>query len=452
MSTPPLASASGVLPPLLDTVTEALADGARRRQGPLPSGGPDAVAARVRESVGEILPADGDPQGLARVVRAMAEAAADPADPLCAAHLHCPPLAVAAAADLAASVLNPSLDSWDQAPGTATLEELVTRAVAREAGAEDALVTSGGTESNQLALLLAREARPGIRLVHGANAHHSLPRAAWLLGMPGPVELPTPAGVLDPDRLDEALAGMPGPYVVAATAGTTDAGLVDPLPRIADVCARHGARLHIDAAYGGGLLFSARHRPLLNGTERADTVSLDLHKLGWQPIAAGFLAVRDTRDLIPLGLSAPYLNADDDVEAGLPDLVGRSLRTSRRPDVLKIAATFKTLGRVGIGALVDQVMLLAQEFADIVEADPRFELHDRPVLSTVLFRPAGATDDAVATVRRELLHDGRAVLGRASADGRLWFKATFLNPTAKVDDLAALLALITRRYGRKPPR
>jgi L-2,4-diaminobutyrate decarboxylase len=452
MSTPPLASASGVLPPLLDAVTEALAEGARRRQGPLPAGGPEAVAARVRETVGEILPADGDPRGLARVVRAMAEAAADPADPLCAAHLHCPPLAVAAAADLAASVLNPSLDSWDQAPGTATLEELVTRAVAREAGAEDALVTSGGTESNQLALLLAREARPGIRLVHGANAHHSLPRAAWLLGLPEPVELPTPAGVLDPDRLDEALAGIPGPYIVAVTAGTTDAGLVDPLPRIADVCARHGARLHIDAAYGGGLLFSARHRPLLDGTDRADTVSLDLHKLGWQPIAAGFLAVRDIRDLTPLGLSAPYLNADDDVEAGLPDLVGRSLRTSRRPDVLKIAATFKTLGRVGIGALVDQVILLAREFAQLVEADPRFELHDPPVLSTVLFRPAGASDDAVATVRRELLHDGRAVLGRASADGRLWLKTTFLNPAAKVDDLAALLALITRRYGRKPPR
>ncbi|MFE4629137.1 pyridoxal phosphate-dependent decarboxylase family protein [Streptomyces mirabilis] len=448
MSTPPLASGPegpGALRPLLDTVLDALRDGGEARGGPLPAGGPESVARRVRDAVGDVLPEQGTEDALHVLVRALTEGAADPAHPLCAAHLHCPPLAVATAADLAASALNPSMDSWDQAPAASELEALVTRALAQEIGADDALVTTGGTESNQLALLLAREAHAGVRLIHGANAHHSLPRAAWLLGLPDPVVVPAPAGTMDLAALDEALTelqGLRGSLLVAATAGTTDAGLIDPLPDIADLCEAHGTRLHIDAAYGGGLLFSDHHRGKLDGLDRAHTVTLDLHKLGWQPVAAGLLVVKDPHDLDALSHRADYLNADDDTEAGLPDLLGRSLRTTRRPDILKVAVTLKTLGRAGLGALVDQVCARAVELADLVEAHPGFELYDPPTLSTVLFRPAEASDEAVAAVRRTLLHEGRAVLGRALLDDRLWLKATLLNPHTRPGDLAALLKLV----------
>ncbi|MEV6111960.1 aminotransferase class V-fold PLP-dependent enzyme [Streptomyces sp. NPDC052109] len=447
LRTPPLASGPhgpGTLRPLLGTVLDALAAGARARGGPLPAGGPEAVAARVAHVLGDVLPDTGDPDALRALVHALAEGAADPADPLCAAHLHCPPLAVATAADLAVSALNPSLDSWDQAPAASALEAAVTGALARATGLADALVTTGGTESNQLALLLAREAHGGsVRLVCGANAHHSLPRAAWLLGLPDPVVVPAAGGTLDLAALDAALATLSGPLLVAATAGTTDAGLVDPLPEIAGLCGAHGARLHIDAAYGGGLLFSDRHRDKLAGLEAAHTVTLDLHKLGWQPVAAGVLAVARPGELAVLHQRADYLNATDDTDAGLPDLLDRSLRTTRRPDVLKIAVTLRTLGRTGLGALVDEVCARASEFADLVAEDPGFELYDRPVISTVLFRPADAADAAVAAVRRRLLHEGRAVLGRARLDGRLWLKATFLNPHTRPDDLAQLLKLVT---------
>ncbi|AZQ34074.1 aminotransferase class V-fold PLP-dependent enzyme [Streptomyces cyaneochromogenes] len=466
------------LRPLLDTVLDALSEGARVRGGPLPSGGPEAVAVRLRDAIGDVLPDQGDPDALHDIVRALAEGAADPSDPFCAAHLHCPPLALATAADLAASALNPSLDSWDQAPGASELEGLVTEALAAEVfgtaasrstpppkapaapnataapSAPSALITTGGTESNQLALLLAREAHGAdVRLVHGANAHHSLPRAAWLLGLPEPVVVPAPAGALDPAALGEALtscaaqrlrrgSAQPGALVVAATAGTTDAGLIDPLPEIAALCAAHGARLHVDAAYGGALLFSDRYRDRLTGLDAADTVTLDLHKLGWQPVAAGLLAVRDPHDLAVLHHRADYLNAEDDTEAGLPDLLGRSLRTSRRPDVLKIAVTLKALGRTGLGRLVEQVCDHAREFAALVHDHPGFELYAPPTISTVLFRPAHTGDAAVAAVRRRLLTEGRAVLGRARIDGRLWLKATLLNPHTRPDDLAALLKLV----------
>ncbi|ATL26995.1 pyridoxal phosphate-dependent decarboxylase family protein [Streptomyces formicae] len=455
---PPLAGgAQGPqeLGPLLAVALDALREGAAARGGPLPAGGPDAVTGRVHAAAHPVLPehGTGPDDALRTLVHAVAEGAADPADPLCAAHLHCPPLAVAAAADLAASALNPSMDSWDQAPAAAALEALVTRAIAAEIHPEgDALVTTGGTEANQLALLLAREAATGhgpvrgpVQLLVGDNAHHSLARAAWLLGLPEPVAVPAPAGTLDPAALDEALTELGGPprrFLVAATAGTTDAGLIDPLEEIADLCAVHGARLHVDAAYGGGLLFSDTRKALLRGIERADTVTLDLHKLGWQPAAAGLIAVRDPRDLAALTHRADYLNADDDTEAGLPDLLGRSLRTTRRPDILKIAVTLKALGRQGLGALVDQVCDQATEFADLIEAHPGFELYDTPAISTVLFRPTRADDHHIAHVRRTLLAEGTAVLGRADLDGCRWLKATLLNPHTTPDDLAALLKLV----------
>ncbi|WP_406516811.1 pyridoxal phosphate-dependent decarboxylase family protein [Streptomyces sp. NBC_00134] len=472
---PPLAGGPQgpqALRPLLDTVLDALHDGAAARGGPLPAGGPHTVTTRLRELTGDPLPdhGSGPDTALRTLVQALAEGAADPADPLCAAHLHCPPLALATAADLAVSALNPSMDSWDQAPAASALETLVTDALAHEVygdtdhpgrpgrsdrtgrpGHPQALVTTGGTEANQLAVLLARESHASqgpLQLITGANAHHSLPRAAWLLGLPDPVTVPAPSGTLDPAALDEALTDLPGPKLVTATAGTTDAGLIDPLTEIADVCEHHGARLHIDAAYGAGLLFSPTRRAQLTGLDRAATVTLDLHKLGWQPVAAGLLAVRDPADLTPLTHHADYLNADDDTEAGLPDLLDRSLRTTRRPDILKIAVTLKALGRTGLGALVDQVCDQAQEFAATLQAHPDFELYDTPTLSTVLFRPHSASDECTAHIRRTLLTQGRAVLGRARMDGRLWLKATLLNPHTQPGDLAQLLKLVEGNTSR----
>uniref|UniRef100_UPI00066CE338 pyridoxal-dependent decarboxylase n=1 Tax=Streptomyces sp. SBT349 TaxID=1580539 RepID=UPI00066CE338 len=184
------------LRPLVETVLAALEEGAAARCGPLPGGGPGAVTRRLLARCGPALPAQGTGahDALRSVVSALAEGAADPADPHCAAHLHAPPLAVAAAADLAAAALNPSMDSWDQAPAASALELHLTAALAclvHPGGrAPDALVTTGGTEANLLGLLLARE-RFGPRLVTvcGANAHHSVRRAAWLLGLPAPTVL-----------------------------------------------------------------------------------------------------------------------------------------------------------------------------------------------------------------------------------------------------------------------
>ncbi|MFD0658737.1 pyridoxal phosphate-dependent decarboxylase family protein [Thermocatellispora tengchongensis] len=362
-------------------------------------------------------------------------------------------------------MLNPSLDSWDQAPAAGEVERLVTATVAglvypgREEA--DALVTTGATESNLVALLLARERLgPRLRVICSADAHHSVGRAAWMLGLAPPVGVRTAGGRIDLGALAQTLAIVPGPHCVVATAGTTDRGAIDPIGEVAGLAARRGAYLHVDAAYGGGLLFSHRRARLLDGLPRADSVALDLHKFGWQPLPAGLLAVRDTASLAPLSLVADYLNAPDDQESGMPDLLGRSIRTSRRPDALKMAVTFQALGWSGLARLTDRCCDAAASLAHMIAERPALRLLTRPEISTVLFRPVAADampvpegNALVAGIRRSLLADGKAVLGRArtAEDDRLWLKITLLNPDVTPAHLDRLLDLVEIATPRTVP-
>ncbi|MGW5364923.1 pyridoxal phosphate-dependent decarboxylase family protein [Actinopolymorpha pittospori] len=447
---------------LADLLTEVLAAvraGRRDRPGPLPAGGPSEVAATVRRRLGrDPLPHQGigARTALAELTRTLTAGAADPAHPFCAAHLHCPPLAVGVAADLAAAVLNQSLDSWDQAPAATELEHQVVRGLAQLVGyrAERAggVVTSGGTESNLMGLLLARDGAPdaGLRVFCSRLAHFSVARGARLLGLPARAVVDVDAdadGRMDVAALDSALveARRQTPRaraVVVATAGTTDLGSIDPLPDLARVCEARDAVLHVDAAYGGGALFSDRLRPLLTGLARADSVALDLHKLGWLPIPAGVFLSRDRDLFTPLTTRVSYLNPADDERAGIPSLLGRSLRTTRRADVLKIAVALRALGLAGMGALVERCHDLAHYAADRITARPDLVLHARPVLTTVVFSyaaAAGRTSAVNAGLRRRLLFEGRAVIGRADLAGVARLKLTLLNPHATPADVDQLL-------------
>jgi len=471
---------------LLPSVLAALAAGATDRGGPAPVGLPADLDATWRAALGGWHAAEesttprrsalGEPAGavaaLTDVVRLFAAGSVDPADPRCAAHLHCPPLALAVAADLAASALNPSLDSWDQAPLATTLESTVIAELADLAGyprTAGGVVTTGGSESNLLGLLLARE--HAVRSAHGTSAvrtglppgryrifgsavtHFSVHRAAGLLGFGEDAVVPVRTGRdhrLDPAALDEALRSARAngelPVAIVATAGTTDLGAIDPLPEIAALAKQHGTWLHVDAAYGGGALFSTALAPELAGLEHADSIGLDLHKLGWQPVAAGVFLTADTTNLAALARRAEYLNPADDEEAGYTSLLGRSLRTTRRPDALKIAVTLRALGREGLGALVDRCAALASHAASSVTKEPALELYQQPVLTTVAFRyraSADADSDAVnARLRRALLAAGAAVVGRTEIDGRVWLKLTLLNPDATEAQVDALLAAV----------
>src|SRR6266545_3346171 len=325
----------------------------------------------------------------------------------------------------------------------------------------------GGSMSNLLAVLIARDlaaARAGVdarrRGVHGLTrpvvfcselAHFSVQRACAALGLgeDAVVTIGTDQAFrMRPDLLAAELR-RPGrtPVAIVATAGTTDYGSVDPLTAIAELARAHRTWLHVDAAYGFGALFSGRLAPLLDGLALADSVTLDLHKIGWQPAATSVLLVADRNRFAALDRSVDYLNPPDDVDAGLDGLLGRSLQTTRRPDAVKVATTLRAYGRTGLGRMLDHCHELARAAAGRIVADGNLELLAPVTLTTVVFR-FDADDGVQGEIRRRLLTSGRALIGRTTMPARAGrpattaLKLTLLNPNATPADIDALLDLV----------
>jgi L-2,4-diaminobutyrate decarboxylase len=374
------------------------------------------------------------------------------------AHLNCPVVIPALLGEAVLSAVNSSLDTWDQSAGGTLIERRLIDWTAARIGlgaAADGIFTSGGTQSNLHALLLAREeAGAGVILVSRVG-HFSVRKAAKLLGLgPGaviPVE--TDAGHrMRPLALAHEIARCrtAGQNVTAvvATAGTTDHGAIDPLGPIADVCARAGVRLHVDAAYGCGLLVSRTRRHLLDGIERADSVTVDYHKSFFQPVSSSALLVRDRAVLRHATYHADYLNPARMVEQRIPNQVDKSIQTTRRFDALKLWLTLRIMGPDAVGDLFDQVVDLAEAGWRRLDADPRFAVVARGSLSTLVFRyeaagvPADVLDDANLYAREALAASGAAVVAGTTVDGAHHLKMTLLNPTTTVDDIGYVLDLI----------
>ncbi|MFN8075658.1 MAG: pyridoxal-dependent decarboxylase [Kineosporiaceae bacterium] len=400
-------------------------------------------------------------------------------DPGYLAHLNCPVAVPALAAEVLASAVNTSVDTWDQSTSATLIEQRLigwTASLIGFGGSADGVFTSGGTASNLHALLLAREetlarlqreglprdrALPRLRVLASARAHFSVAKAARLLGLsPDAVvtvgELPDRR--LDPAALDAALhsvtqAGLV-PAAVVATAGTTDLGLVDPLIGVAEVAREHGVWLHVDAAYGGALLLSERRRHLLAGLELADSVTVDFHKGFFQPVACSAIVVGDGARLRHAAWHADYLNPEGEDH---PNLVDVSMQTTRRFDALKLWVTLRALGAPALGAMVDAVADLALDVHAALSARDDVEVGPRPALSTVLFRwlpptgDDGATDPAararaaerlVPGIRAALFDAGTAVVAKTRLDSEAWLKVTLLNPQVTLDDVLRAVDLV----------
>jgi len=329
--------------------------------------------------------------------------------------------------------------------------------------------TSGGTQSNFEGLLLARNwfARErfgrrvkesglphrakSMRILCSDAAHFTAKQAAAHLGLGenAVVTVSTDDEYrMDPDALDATLADLRErgrePFALVGTAGTTDFGSIDPLAALADRADDHDLWFHVDAAYGGALALSESHRGMLAGIERADSLSVDFHKLFYQPISCGAFLVRDGDRFDLIRRSAAYLNPEEgDLDA--PNLVSKSVQTTRRFDALKPYVTFRTLGREGLAELVESTLELADDVAALVADAPDFELLNDPTLNAVVFRyrPEGLGDEQVsrlnAAVREALLRNGDAVVGRTEVGGTTSLKFTLLNPKTTVEDVADVL-------------
>ncbi|MEU8467823.1 lysine decarboxylase DesA [Streptomyces sp. NPDC029006] len=380
------------------------------------------------------------------------------------AHLNCPVVIPAVLAEAVLSAVNSSLDTWDQSAGGTLIERRLVDWTAARAGlgpSADGVFTSGGTQSNLQALLLAREeaktdSPARLRVFASEASHFSVRKSAKLLGLGQDAVVTIPVGhdkrmrtVALAHELERCVKDGSVPMAVVATAGTTDFGSIDPLPEIAGLCAQYGVWMHVDAAYGCGLLASLRNRDRLAGIERADSVTVDYHKSFFQPVSSSALLVRDAATLRHATYHAEYLNPRRMVQERIPNQVDKSLQTTRRFDALKLWLTLRTMGADGIGQLFDEVCDLAREGYRLLAADPRFDVVVEPALSTLVFRyvPAAVTDPAATDranlyARKALFASGDAVVAGTKVAGRHYLKFTLLNPETTTADITAVLDLI----------
>jgi glutamate/tyrosine decarboxylase-like PLP-dependent enzyme len=211
-----------------------------------------------------------------------------------------PPHPVAWAAWATAMALNPNNHALDGGPATAAMEREVVDAIAAMFGVATPLghLTSSGTIANLEALWVGRELHPGGVVLHGADAHYTHERMCRLLGVASEAVPRDVRGAMDVGALERRLAAG-GVGTVVATLGSTGLGVVDAVDAIADLCASHGARLHVDAAYGGfftlladGLAPGVASAPFA-ALARADSIVVDPHKHGLQPYGCGCVVFAD---------------------------------------------------------------------------------------------------------------------------------------------------------------
>lgn len=245
-----------------------------------------------------------------------------------------------------------------------------------------------GIAQEGLVKALRHKGIDGIAVLVSERGHYSLGKAADLLGI-GRDQLikvkTTGTNRIDLIALREECRRLQDanirPLALVGIAGTTETGNVDPLQQMADVAAELGCHFHVDAAWGGPTLFSDRHRHLLAGIERADSVTIDAHKQLYVPMGAGMVVFKD-----PTAVSAIEHHAAYILRHGSKDLGSHTLEGSRPGKALLVHGGLSIMGRKGYELLIDLGIERALTFAELINQHPDFELTSEPELNILTYR------------------------------------------------------------------
>jgi glutamate/tyrosine decarboxylase-like PLP-dependent enzyme len=327
----------------------------------------------------------------------------------------------------------------------------------------------GGSHANMLGILCARDrAFPEVKrrgwvavkrqpaLFVSNQAHYSFLKAVGMLGLgvENLVEVRTDKrGRMDPAELEREIeraeARRAVPFFVGATAGTTVLGAFDPLPEIAEICRRHGLWMHVDGAWGGPVVLSARHRHRIRGAERADSFTWDAHKLMGASLTCSALLTRQQGQLArscSTGGGEPAYLFHDGADPSL-DLGRRSLQCGRRADALKLWMIWKHLGDRGLAARVERLFELVDHATEIVRRHPRLELMAEPEFLNLCFRysPGDGSDPNAVNrrLRERIRRRGEAMVNFAHLGNDLAIRLVISNPAVTESDLQRFFAFFT---------
>ncbi|MFC0524427.1 pyridoxal phosphate-dependent decarboxylase family protein [Pontibacillus salicampi] len=393
-------------------------------------------------------------------------------NPVTMAHLQCPPLVPSLAAEVVLTALNQSMDSWDQSGAATTIEQQMVRWLCEiyHMDEGDGIFTTGGTQSNYMGVLLAREAvskkrwgwdvkqkglhpnSSSLRILCSAEAHFTCQQSAAELGLGEQAVVPIPTDdtyKMSIPHLEKTIQSLKEegliPFLLFGTAGTTDFGSIDPLEEMASIASEHDMWYHVDAAYGGALQLSKQHGSKLKGVEQADSLTVDFHKMFYQPISCGAFLVKQANSFHYLTHHADYLNPEQDEEDGIPNLVQKSVMTTRRFDALKLFMSLQVVGTETLASMINSTLINAQYIASQLEQEEAFQLIHEPEINAVVFRlyqenwSEEQTESINLAVRNELLNSGKAIIARTRINGKVHLKVTILNPTITTKDIEEVI-------------
>jgi L-2,4-diaminobutyrate decarboxylase len=423
--------------------------------------------------VNEMLRRPATSRNAARLLSDFAAASLHLNHPLYASHQVVAPVPIAALAESVTAALNNGVAIWEMSPAGLVIERDLIGRFKKLFGypmSADGTSVAGGSYANLTGLLAARarlapdawtRGNARIAILAGEQTHYSVSRAAGILGLgtDSVFTIPVDAGQrTDPAAVPAAFraarrAGF-RKFVLIATCGSTSTGSHDNLEALAALARREGAWLHVDAAHGGGLIFSRRHRHLLRGIERSDSLAFDPHKLLFMPLTASIVLVRDGRALHQaFQQDAPYMYGHR--RRTLPDIGQFTIGCSQRVDALKTWLTWKVYGRRLWEEIIESVCGAARAGYEYCLRSKVLIPDHEPASNILCFslrHPPGsraAADRAHLRLKEAVNASGDAYISSTILNGRRCLRFVVSNPRTTPDDIVRLLQVVEREARRR---
>ncbi|KAF8250180.1 PLP-dependent transferase [Wilcoxina mikolae CBS 423.85] len=322
---------------------------------------------------------------------------------------------VGIASDLLLSVLNTNVFS----PALTIIERETAQRFANLFGFDGpyagGITLPGGSASNSTSMIIAKNTLFLETKIHGngdkkfvvftsIHGHYSVEKAAILLGLGSEavweIDVDKQGRMITAEleaKVIEAKERGFTPFYVNAGAGTTVFGSYDPFDEIAEICQRHGLWLHIDGSWGGSVVFSENQKWRMKGAHKADSLTVNPHKMLGVPVTCSFLLTGDRRRFHrAVSLKAGYLfhEQEDEDEQEVYDMAQMTMGCGRRADSLKMALGWIYYGKGGYQRRIDHAFDMAKYFATTLEKRRGFHLvsENPPPCLQVCFFYTGTSD------------------------------------------------------------